>query len=334
MRFLYGYQLLWLLIIPLMVFFYRSKKRRKASLRFSDISLLKQIRPSRSLRWRHLVFILKAAAIALIIIALARPQWGKRNRDVITEGIDIILTIDISGSMQAEDFKPKNRLHVAKQVVSEFIRGRDSDRIGMVIFAGQAVTQCPLTSDYSVLLSLLENVQIGMLEDGTAIGMALATSVNRLKDMEAKSKVVILLTDGQNNRGEIDPLTAARIAQSLGIKVYTVGVGREGGAPIPVYDPIYGKRYLVGPDGQLILTQMDEETLKEIARLTGGKYFRAVDRDSLKKIYQQIDRLEKTKRKVKHYMEYRELFQYLVSAALFCMTASFLLENTRFRTIP
>ena len=253
---------------------------------------------------------------------------------MITEGIDIILTIDISGSMQAEDFKPKNRLHVAKQVVSEFIRGRDSDRIGMVIFAGQAVTQCPLTSDYSVLLSLLENVQIGMLEDGTAIGMALATSVNRLKDMEAKSKVVILLTDGQNNRGEIDPLTAARIAQSLGIKVYTVGVGREGGAPIPVYDPIYGKRYLVGPDGQLILTQMDEETLKEIARLTGGKYFRAVDRDSLKKIYQQIDRLEKTKRKVKHYMEYRELFQYLVSAALFCMTASFLLENTRFRTIP
>ncbi|MEW6380522.1 MAG: VWA domain-containing protein [bacterium] len=334
MRFMYGYQLWWLLIIPVMVFWYLTRRRRKATLRFSDISLLKQIRPSRSLRYRHLVFILKATAAALIILALARPQAGKKNRDITTRGIDVMLTIDASGSMRAEDFKPNNRLHVAKQVVSEFIRGRDSDQIGMVVFAGQSITQCPLTSDYSVLLSLLENVQFDMLEDGTAIGMALANCVNRLKDTRAKSKIVILLTDGQNNRGEIDPITAARIAQSFGIKVYTVGVGREGGAPIPVYDPVYGKRYIIGPDGRPVLTQMDEKTLKEIAKITGGQYFRAIDRDSLKKIYQQIDRLEKTKREVKHYMEYRELFQYLIPIALLLFTISIILENTRFRTIP
>lgn len=331
---MYGYQLWWLLIIPVMVFWYLTRRRRKATLRFSDISLLKQIRPSRSLRYRHLVFILKATAAALIILALARPQAGKKNRDITTRGIDVMLTIDASGSMRAEDFKPNNRLHVAKQVVSEFIRGRDSDQIGMVVFAGQSITQCPLTSDYSVLLSLLENVQFDMLEDGTAIGMALANCVNRLKDTRAKSKIVILLTDGQNNRGEIDPITAARIAQSFGIKVYTVGVGREGGAPIPVYDPVYGKRYIIGPDGRPVLTQMDEKTLKEIAKITGGQYFRAIDRDSLKKIYQQIDRLEKTKREVKHYMEYRELFQYLIPIALLLFTISIILENTRFRTIP
>lgn len=326
MRLLYGYQLLWLLILPVMVFWYRNKERRKASLRFSDISLLKQIRPSRTLRYRHLVFVLKATAMTLIILALARPQAGKKNRNITTRGIDIMLTIDTSGSMRAEDFKPNNRLHVAKQVVSEFIQGRDSDQIGMVVFAGQSITQCPLTSDYSVLLSLLDNVQFDMLEDGTAIGMALANCVNRLKDTRAKSKIVVLLTDGQNNRGEIDPITAARIAQSFGIKVYTIGVGREGGAPIPVYDPIYGKRYE--------LTQMDEKPLKEVAKITGGQYFRAVDGDSLKKIYQQIDRLEKTTREVKHYMEYRELFQYLIPIALILFIISIILENTRFRTIP
>jgi len=334
MRFLYGYQLLWLLVIPVMVFWYRNKKRKKAALRFSDISVLKQIRPSRSLKARHLVFVLKAAAIAFIILALARPQSGKKNRDIATKGIDIMLAIDVSGSMQAEDFKPNNRLYVAKQVVADFIKGRESDQIGMVIFAGRSFTQCPLTSDYGILLTFLENVQIGMVEDGTAIGMALANCVNRLKDSRAKSRVVILLTDGQNNRGEIDPLTAARIAQSFGIKVYTVGVGKEGGAPIPINDPFFGKIYARGPDGRLLLTQMDEETLREIARITGGRYFRAVDKDSLQKIYQQIDKLEKTKIEVKQYMEYTELFQYALVMALFLLTLSILLENTRFRILP
>jgi len=334
MRFLYGYQFLWLLVIPVMVFWYRNKKRKKASLRFSDISVLKQIRPSRSLRARHLVFILKAAAIALIILALARPQSGKRNRDITTQGVEIMLAVDVSGSMRAEDFRPNNRLYVAKQVVADFIKGRESDQIGMVIFAGRSFTQCPLTSDYGILLSFLENVQIGMVEDGTAIGMALANCVNRIKDAKAKSRIVILLTDGQNNKGEIDPVTAAKIAQSFGIKVYTVGVGREGGAPIPVNDPFFGKTYARGPDGRLFLTQMDEATLKEIAHITGGRYFRAVDKDSLKKIYQQIDKLEKTKIEIKQYMEYTELFQYALVMALFLLTLSILLENTRFRTIP
>lgn len=334
MRFLYGYQLLWILVIPVMLFWYRNKKRKKASLRFSDIRVLKQIRPSRSLKARHLVFILKAAAIALIILALARPQSGKRNRDITTQGVDIMLAVDVSGSMRAEDFEPDNRLYVAKQVVADFIKGRESDQIGMVIFAGRSFTQCPLTSDYGILLAFLENVQIGMVEDGTAIGMALANCVNRIKDAKAKSRIVILLTDGQNNRGEIDPVTAARIAQSFGIKVYTVGVGTPGGALIPVNDPFFGKGYARGPDGRLLLTQMDEATLKEIAHITGGQYFRAVDKDSLKKIYQQIDKLEKSKIEIKQYMEYTELFQYALIMALFLLTLSILLENTRFRTIP
>ncbi|MEW5802392.1 MAG: VWA domain-containing protein [bacterium] len=334
MRFLYRYQLLWLLVIPVMVYWYRKKKGNPASLRFSDIRVLKQIRPSRSLRYRHLVFILKAAAIALVILALARPQSGKRNRDITTEGVDIMLAIDVSGSMQAEDFKPNNRLYVAKQVVADFIQQRVSDQIGMVVFAGRSFTQCPVTSDYGILLSFLENIQIGMVEDGTAIGMALATCVNRLKDAKAKSRIVILLTDGQNNKGEIDPVTAARIAQSLDIKVYTIGIGREGGAPIPVYDPIFGKRYLRGPDGRLALTQMDEETLRQIAEITKGQYFRAIDKDSLKKIYQKIDALEKTKIKVNQYMEYTELFQYFLAAAFVLLIMSVLFENTRFRTIP
>jgi Ca-activated chloride channel family protein len=285
-----------------------------------------------------------------------------------------MLAIDVSGSMQAEDFKPNNRLYVAKQVVADFIKGREFvqgsenrlDQIGMVVFAGRSFTQCPLTSDYGILLALLENIQIGMMEDGTAIGMALANCVNRLienppnplykrgdkeagndrsqesgarsqnegHEARAKSKIVILLTDGQNNKGEIDPVTAARLAQSLGIKVYTVGVGREGGAPIPIQDPFFGKVYARGPDGRLILTQMDEETLKEIAQITGGDYFRAVDKDSLKEIYQKIDKLEKTKIKIKHFMEYTELFHYFAAATFILLTLSILLENTRFRTVP
>ncbi|MGA1875871.1 MAG: vWA domain-containing protein [bacterium] len=334
MRFYYPYWLLLLLIVPFMVFWYRKKGKGRASLRFSNIETIKQIRPSRSLRYRHIIMVFKMTAIVLIILALARPQSGERNREITAEGIGIMLAMDVSGSMQAEDFKPNNRLYVAKRVVADFIKGREADQIGMVVFAGRSFTQCPLTLDYGILISLLDKVEIGMIEDGTAIGMALANCVNRLKDVQAKSKVIVLLTDGQNNKGEIDPLTAAKVAQAMKIKVYTVGVGKEGGAPIPVYDPFLGKVYARGPDGRLILTHMDEGTLKEIASITGGRYFRATDPDSLHEIYRQIDRLEKTKVEIKQYMEYSDLFQYLLIPAIFLLLLCILLENTRFMTVP
>ena len=334
MRFLYAYWLILLFIIPVMIFWYRKKKTKKVTLRFSDIGVIKQIRPSRSLKYRHLVFILKVTAVALIILAMARPQSGERNREITSEGINIILAMDVSGSMRAEDFKPKNRLHVAKKVVADFINERESDQIGMVVFAGRSFTQCPLTIDYGILLSFLERIEIGMVEDGTAIGLALTNCVNRLKDIKAKSKIVILLTDGQNNRGEIDPITAAKVAKTMGIKVYTVGVGKEGGAPIPTYDPFFGKVYARGPDGRLLLTQMDEATLKKIAWITEGEYFRATDPDSLKEIYQQIDRLEKTKIEIKQFTKYSELFHYFLIGAIVFLVLGMILENTRFRTIP
>lgn len=334
MRFLHPYYLLALLIIPGMIYWYKSRRRKRAFLRYSDLSLIKKIRPSSSLKYRHLPFILKIIAIGLLIMALARPQSGKSNHEINTEGLNIMLTLDISGSMRAEDFKPNNRLFVAKQVVADFIKGRESDQIGLVVFAGRSYTQCPLTIDYSLLLNFLETIEIGMIEDGTAIGMALANSVNRLKDIEAREKLIILLTDGQNNRGEIDPVTAAKLAQSMGIRVYTIGVGKEGGAPIPTHDPFFGKVYARGPDGRLLLTQMDEGPLREIARITKGQYFRATDPDSLKKIYKQIDQMEKTKIEVKHYMEYTELFYYFLIPGFILLLLSTLLGNTRLRTLP
>ncbi len=317
-----------------MIYRYKNKKRKRAVLRFSDIGVIKQIRPSRSLKYRHLVFLLKTVAITLMILALARPQSGEKNREISSEGINIMLALDISGSMRAEDFKPKNRLHAAKTVVADFVKGRESDQVGMVVFAGRSFTQCPLTIDYGILLSLLENIEIGMIEDGTAIGLALTNCLNRLKDVEGKSKIVILLTDGQNNKGEIDPITAAKLAKTLGIKVYTVGVGKKGGAPIPIQDPFFGKVYARGPDGRLLLTRMDEETLREIAKISDGQYFRATDPKSLKRIYEQIDRLEKTKIEIKQYMEYTELFQYFLITAVLLLLLSTFLENTKFRTIP
>ena len=253
---------------------------------------------------------------------------------MLTEGIDIVLALDISGSMGAEDYKPRNRLYVAKTVISDFIQERTNDRIGMVVFAGRSFTQCPLTLDYDVLLGLLDQVEIGLTEDGTAIGMGIANSVNRLRQSSAESKVVILLTDGVNNTGAIDPVTAAKAAKALGIKIYSIGIGKEEGAPIPVDDPVLGRTYARNRDGSLALTEIDEETLQQVARITGGFYFKATDAEMLSHIYQRIDALERTEMKVIAYSRYTELFGYFLFPAVFLVMAEILLAHTRFRKLP
>ena len=329
-RFADPWLLILLLAVPLMVF-YELKKMGRSRIRFSSLETLKALKPARSLAWRKVLLVMRCAAMSLFIMALARPQSGTTSTEIITEGVDIMLCLDTSGSMNALDFqldnKRVNRLQVVKKVVDEFIRGRQNDRIGMVVFAEEAFTQCPLTLDYGVLLSFLDRLEIGMAGDTTAIGSALATCVKRLKDLKSKSKVIILLTDGRNNTGTISPATAADIAKTHGIKVYTIGVGTEGEAPFLV-DSLFGKQYVYQK------VDLDEETLKEIAQKTGGRYFRATNTEALKTIYQQIDKMEKTEAKVKEYMEYDELFTYFLIPALCLIILEILLANTRFMKIP
>ena len=324
-----------LLIIPLLVWHYlHRRKRRQGSLQFSDVTVIRQLPSSPLLRFRHVLFVVRILVISLTILALARPQSGIKGEEVTTEGIDIILSVDISGSMRAEDFKPRNRLYVAKQVIAEFIKGRRSDRIGMVVFAGRSFTQCPLTLDYNVLLGLLEEIKIGLIEDGTAIGMGIAGAVNRLRQSKAKSKVVVLLTDGVNNTGAIDPITAARAAKAFDVKIYAIGVGKEGGAPIPVDDPVFGRTYARNRDGSLVLTEIDESTLKEIADITGGAYFRATSTETLSDIYKRIDQLERTEIKTVEYTRYHEMFMYFLLPALCLALSATVLAHTRFRKLP
>ncbi|MDZ7370676.1 MAG: VWA domain-containing protein [candidate division KSB1 bacterium] len=330
-RFASPYFLLLLLVLPGMVYYYvRSLKRRKvqATLRYSTLGVVKSVTPSKKAVYRPFLFVLRLIAVAAVIIALARPQSGSKESEVMTEGIDIMLALDISSSMLAEDFKPHNRIEAAKQVAAEFIKGRKNDRIGLIIFSAQSFTQCPLTLDYGVLLRFLQEVRTGMIEDGTAIGLAIGNCVKRLKDSKAKSKVVILLTDGQNNRGELDPITAARLAKAFNIRIYTIGAGTRGQALYPVDDPIFGRRYVSMP------VQIDEELLQRIAKITDGKYFRATDTEALKQIYAEIGEMEKTKIEVKEYTVYRELFIPWLLLALAAVTAEIVLANTVFRKIP
>jgi Ca-activated chloride channel family protein len=327
-RLAYPWLLLALGLIPALVYLYLKQRPRTPTVRFSQVEPLARLGSSLRARLAETPFVLRMLALTLALVALARPQAGARGEDVITEGVDILLTIDVSSSMKTEDFKPRNRLHVAKQVVADFVRAREHDRLGMVVFAAQAVTKCPLTVDHDILLTLLEDVRIGSIEDGTAIGTALATSINRLKDSKARSRVVILLTDGVNNRGEIDPLTASELARTFGIKVYAVGAGKEGYAPYPFEDPLYGTVY------QNVLVEIDEKMLREIADRTGGRYFRATDAEELKKIYQEIDALEKTEIEQKQYVRYTELAPYLLVAVLGLVVAEALLSRTVFLRIP
>ena len=276
---------------------------------------------------RHLPFVLRAAAFALLVVALARPQDIEQNVSTNTEGIDIMLTIDVSGSMLARDFKP-DRITAAKEVAGSFIADRYGDRIGLVAFAGEAFTQSPLTTDQSTLQTLLSRIRSGLIEDGTAIGNGLATAINRLRESDAKSKVVILLTDGVNNRGEITPMTAAEIARAQNIRVYTIGVGTEGMAPYPAVDMFGNITYVKQK------VEIDEKTLTTMADMTGGKYFRATDNAKLKAIYDEINQLEKSRVEVLEHISYHELFLVWVLAALGVLLAEFLLSNLVLKRIP
>lgn len=317
-----------LAIIPLLVAWYILRNNTHTSdLQYSSLRPFADIRPTMKERLRHLPFILRMLLIAVLIVAVARPRTTSSGENVYTEGIDIVLLFDISGSMLAEDLRP-NRIEAARQVMMDFVDGRTNDRIGLVIFAGESFTQCPLTLDYRVLKNQLRTVKQGVIEDGTAIGMAIAQGVNRLKESKSASKVIILLTDGINNRGEIDPVTATQIAQTFGIRMYTIGVGTNAGqAPFPVQTP-FGTRY------QNMPVDVDDKTLTAIAEMTGGKYFRATDNRSLKKIYQEIDEMEKTRIEVRSYRSYTELFYGWVWIGLLAMVMEMGLGLTYLRKLP
>ena len=301
------------------------QNRLNPYIQVASVEGLKGVRTARPIL-RHLLFVLRMAAFALIIVVLARPQSSNQWESVTTEGIDIVMALDISGSMLAQDFKP-DRLEAAKRISTQFISGRSNDRIGLVIFSGESFTQCPLTTDHTSLINLFNSVHSGMIEDGTAIGLGLANAVSRIKDSDAISKVVILLTDGVNNRGSIDPMTAAEIAKTFGIRVYAIGVGTRGMAPYPVQTP-FGVQYRDMP------TEIDEDLLKEIAKMTDGQYFRATDNNALVKVYEEIDRMEKSKISVQeHHKKTEEYLKFAIAAALLLLL-EIILRYSLLRNIP
>ncbi len=326
--FLHKELLFLLLLLPILGFwYYYQRNNRFPTLKMSNLEAIKSASTWRT-KLRPLLPILRALAIAAFIIALARPQLTLKEEEIKADGIDIMLVMDLSSSMLAQDFKP-DRLDVSKRVASEFIDKRVHDRIGLAVFAGEAFTQCPLTTDHNILKDFLASLKCGVLEDGTAIGMGLATAVNRLKESEAQSKVVILLTDGDNNAGYIQPMTAAEIAQEFDVKVYTIGVGSRGKALTPVSRRSDGE-YIFG----LANVQIDEQLLEQIATLTKGKYFRATDEASLEAIYDDIDRLEKTEIEVTTIKRYSEEFHRFLIFGLILLLIEFTLRYTFLRSIP
>ena len=320
-------EFLFLLAIPVAYIIWLSLRKRNLSseILFSNTKSIKHLKTLK-IKLRNLPIILKLISCCLLIFALARPQSSINWEESTTEGIDIVLSMDISGSMLAEDLKP-NRLEASKDVAVDFISKRINDRIGLVIFSGESFTQCPLTTDHNVLINLFKDVKSGMVEDGTAIGMGLATAVNRLKDSKAISKVIILLTDGVNNKGVVAPFTAAEIAKKFGIRVYTIGVGTEGFAPYPFQTP-FGIQY------QDVEVQIDEKTLQDIASVTDGKYFRATNNSKLKEIYKDIDKLEKSKIEVTEFHKRSEEFLRFAFPALLLLLSSFILEISYLKQIP
>ena len=320
-------KLLWLLLlVPLTIIWYILRhKKQEASVNFSDLKGMVKLPKTWKAYLRHLLFALKMAALALLIVALARPQSSSTNSTSNIEGIDIVMAMDVSGSMLARDLKP-DRLTAAKNVASDFVKDRSGDRMGLVIFSGESFTQVPLTTDHGVMLNMLAEMKNGLIEDGTAIGDGLATSINRLKDSEAISKVIILLTDGMNNAGSVDPYTAAEMAKLFGIRVYTIGVGSYGTAPYPVQTPF-------GTQMQQMKVEIDEKLLTSVANMTGGKYFRATSNQKLDEIYQEIDKLERSKIEVTEFRRLHEEFYPLVAMALALLLFEFLLRKTIFRTI-
>jgi Ca-activated chloride channel family protein len=321
-----------LVLLPLVLLVLRQQRRPSTTpVRYSSLKLLRNVPPSAALRMRWILPVLRASALTLLIVGLARPQSGRKLTEISTEGVDIILAIDASRSMEALDFnldnRPAPRLAVVQKVVREYILKQSGNRLGLVVFGSEAFTQCPLTTDYGVLVSFVDRLKTGMAGDATAIGSALAVSTSRLKDLKAKSRVIVLLTDGASNAGPVGPIEAARAAATFGAKIYTVGIGTDGVAPMP-------RQTILGTFYDQVKVEFDEETLKEIAQLSGGEYFHATDTDTLQKIYDTIDKLEKTEQKVKEHMEYNELFLPFVLAGLLALLLEIALANTRLRKLP
>lgn len=320
----------WLLLfVPLLISWYQLvNKKGKRFISYSSKQLIVDSNNTLKAYFARNLFYFKLIALVLLILALARPQtlyyYDLENK----KGIDILITQDISGSMAAVDFKPKNRLEVAKDVISNFIQKRENDRLGLVVFAGNSFTKCPLTVDYDILRFFLKETSIGDLEDGTALGMALATSVNRIRLSKSRTKIIILLTDGVNNRGEIDPRDAAKIARDFNVKVYTIGVGTKGQAPYPVRDAYGNQRYI------MMNVEIDEELLKEIANKTGGLYFRATDKDSLQRIFAEIDRWEKTEITSKRFYTAQDFYIYFIIGAVLILFLAEFAKRTVLRTLP
>jgi Ca-activated chloride channel family protein len=316
-----------LVLVPLLVAWYWFRHGRSIpTLQVSGTEVFENTRKSIRHYLYHGLFVLRMIAVSLLIIAFARPQSTLKRQNVSIEGIDIVLGLDISGSMLAQDLKP-DRLEAAKDVSQEFFSGRPNDRIGLVVFAGEAFTQCPLTTDHAIMEDMLDDLKSGMIQDGTAIGDGLATAINRLKESQAISKVIILLTDGQNNAGSIAPLSAAEIAKIYGIRIYTIGVGTMGFAPYPVQTP-FGIQY------QNMEVKIDEDLLKQVANMTDGKYFRATDNSSLREVYQEIDRMEKSKIDVTEFRKKKEEFHVLALLAFILLALETLSRLTLFRSIP
>lgn len=324
-----------LIIIPLFLaaaawLWYKARKRSEAAVRYADTSLMAGINPSPRVKLRYLPLVLRGLCIILLTVALARPQAGQKNEEISNQGIDIMIVLDTSTSMRALDFKPGDRFEAARKTAKEFVKGRKYDRIGIVVFSGLAFTQCPLTIDHDAALNFLDQASIGMTEvDGTAIGSAIATAANRLKGGKGKSRVMILLTDGRNNTGEIDPLTAAQTAAALDIKIYTIGAGAPGGALYPVDHPIWGRQYVKIPEQEL-----DEDTLAKIAEATNGRYFRATDMASLERIMKQIDTMEKTEIKTLKYTSYIEHFEKFLWPALILLLLELAVSGLWLRKLP
>ncbi len=322
-----------LLIAPLYLYLYL-RRRKETAVRFSSIRIPEEISPGPGSVFRHSPAAFRFLSLVFLVLALARPRQGIRETRYTAEGIDIVIAIDVSTSMLAEDFtwedQRRDRLEVAKEVITPFIRERRGDRIGMVVFAGRAYTQCPLTVDYGVLLDLLDRVEIGMVVDGTAIGSGIVTSLNRIRDSEAESKVIILLTDGENNTGRIDPQTAARMAAALGVRIYPVGIGSNHPVPYPVgRDPRTGQTVY-----RNVIIPLNDRELEEIARTTGGEYFRADETGILEEIFARIDELERSPAEAVIYTEHRELFPAFLGAGLLALLAGAVLSRTRFRRLP
>ncbi len=325
--------LLLVLWIPMLLVYIRRERRFRPAIRFSDLSLVDRAPRSMFVKARHLLIALRLLGFALLVIALARPQLGHTDEEVSTEGVDIMLILDISESMRALDFQPDNRLAVAKKTMREFIGKRSSDRIGLVVFGARSFTKCPLTLDYNVLDRFIDEVTFTDFSYQTAIGTALATAANRLKDSNARSKVIVLLTDGSNNAGDIPPLTAAKAAAELGIKIHTIGVGKEGKVPIPVkvQNPFTGT---IKEQVQMMDSDLDEKTLQEIAAESGGDFFRAQSPEKLAEIYDRIDKMEKTEIKTRIYTSFEERFYPWLWAGFLLLVMETVLHHTRFRRIP